>query len=75
MPDDPKTWAAFVTGVLALIGTIYTAIINKLSRTEQDRFKATTDEQLARLTANLETERDERLARETKTSNTHMSIR
>lgn len=46
--DDAKIWAAFVTGGLALIGTIYAAILGHLSRKEQDNLKAATDKELAR---------------------------
>ncbi len=51
MTDDAKIWAAFISGSLALIGTIYIGIVNYLGRREQDQFKAATDK-----------ERDERLA-------------
>jgi len=51
--DDPKIWAAFITGVLALIGTIWVAVLNDRSRKE-----------LASLNDSLQTERDERLARQ-----------
>lgn len=74
MTDDPKIWAAFVSGGLALIGTIYVAILSHFSRKDQDSFKAATDKELAsfkadtdkeltRLNAELQKERDERLAR------------
>ena len=62
MPDDPKIWAAFITGILALIGTFYTVFINYFSRIEQDQFKVDTDEQLAHLTNTLQTKQHERLA-------------
>lgn len=61
MSDDYKILAALITGGFALVGVIYTAVINYISRIEQDRFKANTDEQLSILTNNLQTERDERL--------------
>ncbi len=51
--DDPKIWAAFITGILALIGTIWVAVLNDRSRKE-----------LASLNDSLQTERDERRARQ-----------
>ena len=95
--DDPKDWAALISGGLALIGTIYVAILNYLGRIDQNnfkaitdkdlatfkcitdrdiaqfqaqtnkelaRFKSETDKELARLNADLQAERDERLARQ-----------
>lgn len=73
--DDPKVWAAMISGGLALIGTVYVAISNQLSRIEQDRvkalneaelarFKAGTEEKLARLNADLQSQRDERLSQQ-----------
>ncbi len=62
--DDPIVWAAFISGGLALVGTICVAILNHTSRVDQANFKAATDEELARLKADLQTERDERLARQ-----------
>src|SRR5688572_15452980 len=62
MADDPKLWVAFVTGGLALLGTAYTAIVGQLGRRAQDRFKAQTDAELTRLNAELQDERDKRLA-------------
>ena len=56
MPDDPKLWAAFITGGLALLGTLYTTIMNYLSRTEQDRFKAATDKEMADFKASTDKE-------------------
>ena len=69
--DDPKLWAALISGILALIGTVYVAILNYISRKEQDDFnkkqddfKAATAKDLETLKAGLQTERDERLARQ-----------
>jgi hypothetical protein len=62
MTDDVKIWTAFVSGGIALIGTIYVAILNYFSRREQDSFKRQTDKELVRLNADIQTERDERLA-------------
>ena len=69
--DDPKLWAALISGILALIGTVYVAILNYISRKEQDDFnkkqddfKAATAKDLEVLKSNLQTERDERLARQ-----------
>jgi hypothetical protein len=47
MPDDPKLWAAFITAGFSLLGTLYVTIMNYLSRTKQDRFKAATDKEIA----------------------------
>jgi hypothetical protein len=55
--------AAFVAGGLALAGTTYTIIANYLGQREQARFKFTTDERLKHLDAQLQNERDARLAR------------
>jgi hypothetical protein len=59
MADDPKLWVALITGVLALLGTIYATVMSYMSRQEQDEFKAATDEKLAELKA----EKDQELAR------------
>jgi hypothetical protein len=61
MSDDYKILAAFITGGFALVGVIYSAVINYISRIKQNRFKVATDRQLVILTDNLQTERDERL--------------
>ncbi len=61
--DDGKVWVALITGSLALAGTVYSAIMNRISRNEQDRMKVETDRQLARLNAELVMERDERQAK------------
>jgi hypothetical protein len=73
MTDDPKIWAAFVAGGLSLLGTIYATIMGHIGRREQDRVnadtaremedhRARTNEKLAVLNAELQAERDERLA-------------
>ena len=62
MTDDVKLLAALISGGLALIGTIYVGILNYLSRRKHDNFRATTDKEMARLSADLQAERDERLA-------------
>lgn len=59
MTDDAKIWAAFVTGGLALIGTIYAAILSHFSQIDQDSFKAATDKELAR----FKSETDKGIAR------------
>lgn len=51
--DDPRIWAALISGVLALIGTVYIGILNYRSRNDLERLKAS-----------LQKERDERLARQ-----------
>ena len=58
--DDPKIWAALISGILALIGTVYVAILNYISREKQDA----TAKDLEVLKSRLQTERDERLARQ-----------
>ena len=62
MPDDAKTWAALITGSLALVGTSYVAVVNYLSSRRQDQFKAKTDRELALLNEDMRKARDERLA-------------
>jgi hypothetical protein len=47
MSDEYKIWAAFITGGFALVGVIYSTVINHFSRIKQDK-------QLALLTANLQ---------------------
>jgi hypothetical protein len=62
MAEDPKLWVALVTGGLALAGAVYTTIMSQRGRREQDRFRAKTDEALARLNDDLQTKRDARVA-------------
>ena len=62
MSDDQKILMALVAAGLALLGTIFTAIMNYRSQREQARSKATTDMAIPRLNATLQDERDKRLA-------------
>jgi len=64
MSDDLKISAAFISGGLALCGTIYVAILNYLSHRELAHFKAGTEEKLARLNDDLQAKRDDRLAKQ-----------
>jgi outer membrane murein-binding lipoprotein Lpp len=60
MTDDPIILAAFVSGALALAGTIGVAILSYFSRTAQAR----TNKQLEILKKDWDAEREERRARE-----------
>ena len=61
MSEDFKIWTTFISSGLALVGVIYTAIMNYISRSEQDQFKQKAEEDLTYLKDKLEIEREKRL--------------